>query len=113
MRHIKLKNIAMHSRPEMVQLRSLTVSNMSGYPANPCARVILLVVTRLRERSGPKKLVSGSGSVSRTFEKERSGRSGNNGAMSGLNSVINFPKTCAGTPARRVLSSCDLTDKRI
>jgi hypothetical protein len=55
MRHIKLKNIAMHGRPEMVQLRSLTVSNMSGYPANPCARVILLVVTRLRERSGPKK----------------------------------------------------------
>jgi hypothetical protein len=69
MRHIKLKIIATHSRPEMVQLRSLTVSNMSGYPSNPCARVIQLVVTRLRERSGPKKLVSGSGSVSRTFEK--------------------------------------------
>jgi hypothetical protein len=80
----------------------------------------IIVDGRACERSGSgaengaeraEKLVSGSGAVSGTSEKReersgaRSGRSGNgNGAGSGQKVVINFLKTCAGTPTLLVLS---------
>jgi hypothetical protein len=62
------------------------------------------------KRSGPK---TSERDFRKREEREREIRERERSGERAIRSVINFLKTCAGTPTRLVLSSCDKTEIRI